>query len=486
MRSATTARLEGKAPSGHEPHGYWVLAAIGVGSFMAALDSSIAHTLLPEMGRSLHASVPMIEWVLTVYLLVMSGTLPAFGRLGDLRGHKDIYVAGFAGFVVASALCGMAPSAFWLILFRGLQGLAASMLYANAPAIITGSFPTSQRGRALGLQIASTYVGYSTGPPLGGILAMQFGWRAIFFVNVPVGLLGVLLAYRLIIRDQPQGKTPKFDLAGAVLFFVGLFALLLALNQGYRWGWTAIPTLALFSGAAAVLGWFIVVERRREHPMLDLSLFRRPVFAGSVFSSLMNYVANSSIFFLLPFYLIGARGLDPARTGLVLMAMPVVIMLVVPITGSLSDRIGSRLPTMIGLGLVVVGICLLAHVTAGPPASGNSSFAAVPLWHVSAALVVCGVGFAAFIAPNNSRLLGAAPASRQGIASGVLAGSRTLGMVLGVAISGAVYTTVLYHAGSERVALGVATALRVVATITAVAIITSWLEREQPISAKPG
>ena len=342
---------------------------------MAALDSSIAHTLLPEISRSLGASVATIEWVLTVYLLVLSGTLLAFGRLGDLRGHKDVYVTGFAGFVVASALCGAAPSAGWLIGFRVVQALAGAMLYASAPAIITGSFPPSQKGRALGLQIACTYVGYSAGPPLGGFLAMYLGWRMIFFINVPVGLVGLFLSHRLIARDRPAGNAPRFDFAGATLYFLGVFALLLAFNQGYRWGWRSTPTLLLFFGALAVLAWFVAVEHGRSQPMLDLSLFHSPVFAGSVFSNLMNYAANSSIFFLLPFYLIGARGLDPARTGLVLLAMPVVIMLGVPLTGTLSDRIGSRLPTTVGLGLIVVGTLLLARATMR-----------APLWQVSVAL----------------------------------------------------------------------------------------------------
>jgi len=467
MRNESTAVLAREGPQARQTHKYWVLAAVGVGSFMASLDSSIAHTLLPEMSRALNTSVATIEWVLTVYLLVLSGTLLAFGRLGDIRGHKDVYVGGFAGFVITSALCGLAPSAVWLIVFRTLQAVTGAMLYANAPAIITGSFPPNQRGRALGLQIATTYVGYSAGPPLGGALAVLFGWRAIFFINVPIGLIGTFLAYRLIERDRPKGAAPKFDFRGAALYFFGLFALLLALNQGYRWGWWAARTLTLICGGIGVLGWFLAVESRREHPMLDLSLFRQPVFSGAVFSSLMSYAANSSLFFLLPFYLIGARGLNPARTGLMMMALPVTVMILVAFTGTLSDRVGSRLPTMFGMAMVVIGMLLLARATA-----------LAPLWHVTVSLVVCGIGFAAFIAPNNSRLLGAAPPNRQGIASGILAGSRTLGMVIGVAISGAVYTTVLHRAGRQGVGAGVRRALEVVAMMAAIAIVTSWLERE--------
>ena len=157
-----------------------------------------------------------------------------------------------------------------LIFFRALQALASAMLFANSPAIVTATFPASERGRALGLQATLTYFGYSVGPPLGGILATHFGWRSIFYLAVPVGLLGLCLSHRVIVRDRPTGKVPRFDLLGAALFFAGLFALLLALNQGYHWGWLAKPTLGLFAGSVLLLAAFIAVERRREDPMLDL------------------------------------------------------------------------------------------------------------------------------------------------------------------------------------------------------------------------
>src|SRR5512142_2313189 len=233
-----------------EPGNKWaVLAAVGVGTFMAALDASIVNATLPRLQTALHASVAGIEWVVTVYLLVVSGLLLIVGRLGDMRGHKDVYVAGFVGFVLSSALCGLSRSVGWLVAFRAVQALSAAALFANAPAILTASFPPSERGRALGLQAVMTYLGLSVGPPLGGLLATHLGWQAIFYVNVPVGAFGFWLSQRNIARDRPAGAPPRFDVLGAALFFVGLLAVLLALHQGHAWGWASPAILALLAVA---------------------------------------------------------------------------------------------------------------------------------------------------------------------------------------------------------------------------------------------
>jgi EmrB/QacA subfamily drug resistance transporter len=469
MTLKSTAALPPDVSARAERRKYWVLGSIGLGSFMAGLDSSIVNTLLPVMADSLRASVARIEWVLTIYLLVVSGMLLGVGRLGDLRGHKNVYLTGFVGFTVSSGLCGLAPTAAWLIVFRALQAGAGAMLFANAPAILTSSFPATERGRALGLQGTMTYLGLAAGPPLGGILAAYFGWRSIFFVNVPVGLLGTYFSYRNIARDRPKGEVPPFDFAGAALFFIGLFALLLALNQGHSWGWTAPLTLTILIVALLLLGVFIALERRRAHPMLDLSLFRQRVFTGSVFSAMMNYTANTAIFFVLPFYLIQGRGFDPKHAGTVLTALPVLMMITTPIAGTLSDRVGSRGPTVLGMFLLAVGLFFLSAV--GPE---------TPMRYVAGALAVCGVGIGAFVSPNNSRLLGAAPLNRRGIASGVLAAARNVGMVLGVGLAGAVYTTMLARTGGRGIFDGVSASLKVVAVISLVGMATSWLEGEAP------
>jgi len=410
---------------------WWVLLAIGAGSFMTALDGSVANIVLPVLSQTFKSDVETVEWVVTVYLLVVSGLLLSFGRLGDMRGHKPVYVSGFLLFVISSALCGLAPNAIALILCRALQALGGAMLLANAPAILTKSFPATQRGQALGLQSTMTYLGLTVGPSLGGWLTSQFSWRAVFYINVPVGLFALWLSLRVIPRDAVAENTERFDVAGAFTFTAGLVALLLGLNQGHAWGWTSAPMLALLASAVILLGVFLFIERRVASPMLDLSLFRVRVFSASTASAVFNYICLYTVLFLLPFYLIQARGLDPARAGLILTAQPIIMAIAAPISGTLSDRIGARLLSTSGMAIIAVGLFLLSRL--GPQA---------PLGNVALGLAVVGLGTGMFVSPNTSALLGAAPLHRRGIASGILATARNVGMVLGVGLAGAIFTTV--------------------------------------------
>jgi MFS family permease len=193
---------------------WWVLLAIGVGTFMSALDGSVVNTTLPLITRHFSSTIAAVEWVVTVYLLVLSGLLLSFGRLGDLQGHKRVYLAGFSIFIISSAMCGLATSAGMLIIVRGVQALGGAMLMANSPAILTKSFPTRQRGQALGLQATMTYLGLTVGPSLGGLLAEQFSWRAVFYINIPVGLSALYLSARFIRPDHPAQRSERFDLPG--------------------------------------------------------------------------------------------------------------------------------------------------------------------------------------------------------------------------------------------------------------------------------
>ncbi len=410
---------------------WWVLLAIGAGSFMTALDGSVANIVLPVLSQTFKSDVETVEWVVTVYLLVVSGLLLSFGRLGDMRGHKPVYVSGFLLFVISSALCGLAPNAIVLIVFRALQALGGAMLLANAPAILTKSFPATQRGQALGLQSTMTYLGLTVGPSLGGWLTSQLSWRAVFYINVPVGLFALWLSLRVIPRDAATENTERFDVAGAFTFTAGLVALLLGLNQGHAWGWTSAPMLALLASAVILLGVFLFIERRVASPMLDLSLFRVRVFSASTASAVFNYICLYTVLFLLPFYLIQARGLDPAQAGLILTAQPIIMAVAAPISGTLSDRIGARLLSTSGMAIIAVGLFLLSQL--GPQASPGN---------VALGLAVVGLGTGMFVSPNTSALLGAAPLHRRGIASGILATARNVGMVLGVGLAGAIFTTV--------------------------------------------
>jgi EmrB/QacA subfamily drug resistance transporter len=417
---------------------WWVLVAVGVGTFMSALDGSVVNTVLPVLRRDLRTSVAGIEWVTTVYLLVVSALLLSVGRAGDLHGHKRIYLSGFVLFVLGSALCGLAPSAGALVGLRALQAVGASMLFANAPAILTKSFPAEQRGRALGALGTFTYLGLTAGPSLGGWLASAYGWRSVFYINVPVGAVAIALALRSVEDDRPERSGERFDIAGALLFMAGLVALLVALNQGHAWGWGSMPVLGLLAAAALLLAVFIAAERRNASPMLDLTLFRSRTFTGTTVSALLNYICVYSVLFVLPFLLIQGRGLDTRHAGLVLTAQPIVMAIVAPLSGALSDRIGSRPLATLGMLALAAGLLLLARVADD-----------APLTTIAAALGVVGLGVGIFVSPNNSALMGSAPRHRQGIAAGVLATARNVGMVLGVGLAGAVFTTVLARGGGE-------------------------------------
>jgi EmrB/QacA subfamily drug resistance transporter len=407
-----------------------VLLAVGIGTFMSALDGSVVNTVLPVVRKSFGSQVATIEWVVVIYLLVVSGLLLTFGRLGDLRGQRRVYLLGFVIFVVGSMLCGLAPTAGLLVAFRGLQALGAAMLFANSPAILTKTFPAEMRGRALGLQATMTYLGLMVGPSLGGWLTQALSWRAVFYINVPVGILALVLSWINVPRDVPETRGERFDLPGALLFMAGLVALLLALNEGADWGWGSPLILGLAAAALVLLAGFVWWERRVTSPMLDLSLFGRPVFTSAALSAIGNYVALYSVLFLLPFYLLQGRGLDPAQAGLLLTAQPLVMAVAAPVSGTLSDRIGSRLPATLGMLILAGGLFLLSQIGAQTP---------LPM--VAAGLAVCGLGTGIFVSPNNSALMGAAPRQRQGIAAGTLATARNVGMVLGIGLSGAILTS---------------------------------------------
>jgi len=446
---------------------WWVLIAIGTGSFMSALDASVVNTILPVVRQAFNSDVAAIEWVVTVYLLVLSGLLLTFGRLGDMRGHKTIYVWGFSIFVFSSILCGAAWSAPVLVVFRGLQAIGGAMLASNAPAIVTGNFLAEQRGRAFGLVSTMTYLGLTVGPSLGGWLTHAFGWRTIFYINVPVGMLALALSLYFIPKDAPSERGQRFDLVGAAVFMAGLTALLLGLNKGADWGWTSAPVLGLLLGSLVILIVFIQIERRSQTPMLDLSLFRIPLFSTSAISAVLNYICVYSITFLLPFYLIQGRGLNPAQAGLMLTVQPVIMAISAPISGALSDRVGSRGPGMLGMGVLAAGLWILSRLG---PESG--------LWLVALGLMIAGLGTGTFISPNTSALMGAAPKARQGIASGVQGAARNFGMVLGIGLAGAIFTTQLAQNTLDALYKGISWGFLVAAGVAVLGILSSALKNE--------
>jgi EmrB/QacA subfamily drug resistance transporter len=412
-----------------------VVAGLAVGIYLAALDISIVNAILPVVADTFGTDLPAIQWVATVYLLVQSVLLLAVGRLGDMWGHKKVYLLGLVVFVLSSAVCGLATSTPFLVAGRAIQAVGASMIFANLTAILTYVFPPEQRGRAVGIQATIVYVGLATGAPLGGWLTDLLGWQWVFFVNVPLGIVALLLGSRVAPSDTPAERREPFDLLGSTVYVLSLGLLLLGLNQGHAWGWTSTAIVGcLLLGAALLAGW-VAIELRVPSPMIDLRLFGQRAFSAPMASALLCY-ASVSATFLLPFALIQGRGLGPAQVGLILTWQPIVMAITASISGPLSDRIGSRTPATAGMLALSLGLFLLSRLDAS-----------TPLELIAAVQLVTGLGIGLLTSPNSSAVLGAVPAQRRGVANGVLGTARTLGMVLGIGVAGAIYTTTLGLSG---------------------------------------
>jgi EmrB/QacA subfamily drug resistance transporter len=357
------------------------------------------------------------------------------GRLADIWGHKRVYLFGLAVFILSSVACGLATSTPSLVAGRAVQAVGASMIFASLTVLLTHVFPSDQRGRAVGVQATIVYVGLASGAPLGGWLTDLYGWHSVFLVNVPIGLLALLLGWRTAPSAISTERREPFDLAGSAVYVLGLGLLLLGLNQGHAWGWTSAPIVGCLLLGAALLAAWATIELRVSSPMIDLRLFGERAFAAPVASAFLCYIAISATF-LLPFALIQGRGLSPVQTGLILTCQTIVMAVTASISGSLSDRIGARTPATVGMVLLSAGLLLLSRIDA-----------TLPIGLIVGIQVLMGLGIGLFTSPISSAILGAVPTERRGVANGVLGTARTLGMVLGVGVAGAVYATTLGLAG---------------------------------------
>lgn len=416
---------------------WYVLAAVSMGIFLSTIDGSIVNVALPTLVSDLRAEFGTVQWVVLAYLLALATLLLTIGRLGDMIGKKPIYVTGFAVFTVGSVLCGLAPGIYWLIGFRVVQAIGGAMILALGMAIVTESFPPSERGRALGLTGTMVSVGVVVGPTLGGLIIGALSWHWIFFVNLPVGIVGTLMAMRFVPALRPKGSQ-RFDPVGALMLFAGLLALLAALTIGGDRGLGGTPVLLLLSAAAVLLTAFFLVERRVSQPIVELALFRNRLFSINLVSGLTTFVCMSGTIFLTPFLLQGVLGYSAQHVGLLMATVPAAMAFVAPISGALSDRLGPRPITVVGLACMALGFVTMTSINLEMGTMG----------YILRFLPV-GLGMGIFQSPNNSAIMGSVPRARLGVASGLLTMTRTLGQTTGIAVMGAIWSSrVFSHNGA--------------------------------------
>lgn len=416
---------------------WYVMSAVAMSIFLATIDGSIVNVALPTLVKELGTNFATVQWVVLAYLLAISTLILSMGRLGDMIGKKPVFMTGFIVFTLGSVMCGLAASVYWLIGFRVVQAIGASMTMALGVAIITEAFPPTERGRALGIAGSIVSVGIVVGPTLGGILIDALSWRWIFFVNLPVGIVGVLAAFRFVPDFKPSGRQ-RFDYPGAITLFVSLLALLLALTLGQELGFGDSRILVLFGLWLLFLAIFVAIEWRSSQPMVDLRLFKSSLLSVNLVTGFITFVTIAGTIILMPFYLENVLGYEPSQVGFLLAIVPVGMGIIAPISGSLSDRFGSRPITVVGLGLLVTGYVAMSTLTRDTGVAGYIL-----------RLLPVGLGMGIFQSPNNSAIMGSAPRERLGVVSGLLSITRTLGQTAGIAVLGAFWAgRVIFHYGA--------------------------------------
>lgn len=423
---------------GPGPSKWGAMLAVAIGVYMATLDGSIVNISLPTIKEHFQSQWSTIQWVAMAYLLTIAVLLLAAGRLADLLGRRGVYVTGLALFTVGSLLCGLSQDPSHLIASRVLQGVGSALVMANGPAIVTAVFPGSQRGLGMGIIGAVVSAGLVSGPPLGGLIAgsARLGWPWIFFINVPIGICAVLLAMFALRGLAKPATAGRFDFLGAVLLLACLGCLLLALSMGQERGWTSPFILWLLAGFGAALVLFSVLEVAQRHPLLDFALFRSRMFSTASAAGLLGATSGMAMVFLMPFYLELVLGMETRLAGLVLASVPACTALMSPASGALSDRIGTRTPTVVGMSLACLALVWLSRL-------GTQAEAA----DVVPRLMLFGFGLGMFGSPNNSAIMGAVPKDRLGTAAGMLALMRVVGQVMGIAVSGAVVAATVAPGG---------------------------------------
>ncbi len=409
---------------------WFILINVLIGATMSALDVSIVNVAMPTLKTEFNTTMAVVEWVAMSYMLTLTIFLPFFGRLADMFGRSRLYNAGFVVFTIGSLFCGMATSASYLIIARVLQAVGAGLLQANSVALITQAFPGYERGKAIGIQGAVQAIAMAVGPFVGGVLIATIGWRAVFYINIPIGIIGTVAALLILPPNQKVEKKETIDYLGTIFFAAGLAFLVLVFNEGVKLGWGSNTIIVYFLHACILLGLFVLTELRVEHPLIDIKLFKNRTFLIGNVTGMMSYYVLFAVLFLMPFYLEKVLNYSPALTGSLLTPIPLAMAAVAPFAGHISDKYGSRIMT--ASGMLVSALACFSLLFLGVHTH---------LVLLVGQLILLGVGMGLFTPPNNSAIMGAAPKDKLGLAGGVLNMMRSLGLIFGVDISGVIFTT---------------------------------------------
>ena len=407
---------------------WWVLAAVCIATFMLLLDITVVNVALPDIADSLGASFTDLQWVVDAYALALAALLLTAGSIADRVGHKRVFIAGLVVFVVASVLCGVAPTPTLLNLARALQGVGGAAMFACSLALLAGAFQGRERGTAFGIWGATTGAAVAIGPLVGGALTEGIGWEAIFFVNVPIGAVAIALSLRSLAGGTLTPGTRQIDVAGAVVFTLALFLLIFALVRGNAEGWGSALIVGFLVGSVVLLVAFVAIQRRKADPMLDLALFRKRAFAGASIAAFTLSASMFSMFLYLTLYLQNQLGFAPLETGLRFLPITLLSFCVAPVAGRLSARMPVRF--LLGGGLALVGIGLLLMRGIGPDSAWTA---------LLAGFLLAGVGIGMVNPPLASTAVGVVDPRQSGMASGINSTFRQVGIATGIAGLGALF-----------------------------------------------
>jgi EmrB/QacA subfamily drug resistance transporter len=448
---------------------WWTLGAVSVGLFVIMLDNTVVNVALPSIRRSLGISLEGLEWVVAGYALTFAAFLLTGGKLADYFGRRLIFMLGLAVFTGASLACGLAPNGGFLIGARVVQGLGGALMNPATLSIITATFPPRERGKAIGIWAGVSAMALAIGPLVGGLLTEHVNWNWIFFINVPIGIAGLLAIPVFVDESRDQSADQRLDLPGLVSSAVGLFSLTYAFIEANNYGWTSTRIVGSFVVAAVALVAFVLLERHQRAPMLDLSLFRNRTFGGANASMLFVGLAMFGTFFFVSLYMQNVLRYSPVEAGASFLPMTILIIVLAPRMGGLSDRFGSR--WLVGGGMTLLAVMLFYYTQLG----AHESF-----WVLAPGLLIGGSGMAMTMTPVTAAAMSAVAVDKAGVGSAVLNSSRQVGGSLGIAVMGAIVASKADYLSGFHDALRVGSLLCLVGAVVAVTAIRKIEHPHEP------